>query len=70
MSDSPEVWRQWFAKAVLELLYKDPHQWSERPCPTCTAISALVGEPFGCTRFAKEKAKRRAGAAAGRRTER
>lgn len=36
-------------RTALRLLQADPHQWSTRPCPTCQAISAVLGEPFGCT---------------------
>lgn len=35
--------------AVLRLIESDPHQWSERPCQTCTAISAIAGRQFGCS---------------------
>lgn len=45
--------------AVLDLLYADPHQWSERGCATCRAITQLVGQPFGCDRFRIERAKQR-----------
>ncbi len=39
--------RQMFQLA-LELIEKDPHQWSNLPCPTCRTISTIVGSPFGC----------------------
>lgn len=42
-------------RTTLALLQKDPHQWSTRPCATCSAISAIVGESFGCERYAREK---------------
>lgn len=42
------------AEAV-RVLNKDPHDYSMRPCPTCTAMTAALGEPFGCV--AKVKAK-------------
>ena len=38
-------------EAVLNLLQADPHHWSERPCPTCRTVSALVGRPFGCSLY-------------------
>ncbi len=41
--------------AIANLIYADPHQWSKRPCTTCRAITALLGEPFGCDRHRKEK---------------
>lgn len=36
------------AETVCRLLEADPHQWSKRPCPTCRAVSALLGVSFGC----------------------
>ena len=42
-------------QAVLDLIYGDPHQWSHRPCPTCQPISTMLGQPFGCYRFQKER---------------
>lgn len=46
--------------AVADLIYSDPHRWSERGCPTCRAISAIIGLPFGCDRYRAEKAAKRA----------
>ena len=46
-------------RAVADLLYADPHSWSERPCGTCRSITGLLGFDFGCNRRAKEKAKAR-----------
>lgn len=43
------------ARAALNLLYADPHQWSTRPCPTCRAITAMIDEPYGCDRFRIKK---------------
>lgn len=37
--------------AALDLLQDDPHRWSERPCPTCRAVSAIVARPFGCNLY-------------------
>ena len=42
--------------AVIEIIYADPHQWSKRGCDTCRTISAIIGKPFGCYRYQKEKA--------------
>lgn len=42
-------------KPVLDLIQEDPHLWSTRPCPTCKAISSIIGKPFGCTLKALEK---------------
>ena len=42
---------------VLRLLQEDPHQWSERPCPTCRAISSLIGKKFGCYLYAERRIK-------------
>lgn len=38
---------------VLDLLQKDPHSWSQRPCSTCSAISTITGQDFGCVFYAK-----------------
>jgi hypothetical protein len=45
--------------AVLRLLQDDGHQWSERPCSTCQAISSIVGKPFGCIEHARHRAQLR-----------
>jgi len=45
-------------ETVLNLIEADPHSWSNRPCQTCTAISAMIGRPFGCVRVMEEKKKR------------
>ena len=34
---------------ALQLIQKDPHQWTARPCPTCRTISRICGKPFGCS---------------------
>ena len=39
---------------ILELIYRDPHQWSRRPCSTCQSITSMIGQPFGCYRYQKE----------------
>lgn len=44
---------------VLNLIQEDPHQWSERPCSTCQAISSIVGRPFGCYLYARQRRERR-----------
>lgn len=44
--------------AVSELIYKDPHKWSTRPCPTCKPISTMIGQPFGCVRYAIERTQK------------
>lgn len=41
--------------AVLGALQADPHSWSDRPCPTCRAITGLVGRPFGCYLYQRER---------------
>lgn len=38
--------------AVCDLIQSDPHQWSERPCQTCRAVSSIIGKPFGCSLYA------------------
>lgn len=42
--------------ASLRLIQDDPHQWSERPCSTCRAVSSIVGKPFGCLVYAERRA--------------
>lgn len=37
--------------SILRLMYEDPHQWSNRPCNTCRAITAILGKPFGCYEY-------------------
>jgi hypothetical protein len=44
-----------FLKIALDLIQSDPHQWSNRPCQTCKAVSAIVGRPFGCYEFQRER---------------
>ena len=40
-------------RTALRLLQEDSHTWSIRPCPTCQAISGVLGEPFGCIEYAR-----------------
>lgn len=42
-------------QAALDLLQDDPHSWSTRGCPTCRAVGAIVGSPFGCYRYALQR---------------
>lgn len=44
-------------ETVLDLIQKDSHQWSTRPCSTCRAITNIVGRPFGCYKYAEDRAK-------------
>jgi len=37
-------------RPILNLIEKDPHQWTARPCSTCQTISQMIEEPFGCVR--------------------
>lgn len=39
---------------AFDLIYRDPHSWSTRPCSTCQTVSELLGRPFGCNRRANE----------------
>jgi hypothetical protein len=43
---------------VLRLIYADPHSWSTRPCQTCSSITSMVGAPFGCDLFRKQREPR------------
>lgn len=40
---------------AFDRLYKDPHEWSTRPCKTCREISVNTGIEVGCVRYAKER---------------
>ncbi len=40
-------------RAIALRLDADPHQWSKRPCATCSDISKLVGIDFGCVAYEK-----------------
>ena len=33
---------------VCKIIESDPHAWSDRPCPACRTVTALIGRPFGC----------------------
>jgi len=33
---------------AFDLIEKDPHLWSTRPCSTCAAVSTLLHRPYGC----------------------
>lgn len=41
-------------EAVLNLIQKDPHQWSDRPCETCRTITHIIGNEFGCYLYQKQ----------------
>ena len=45
MGPLPESIGESIAEVICRLIDADPHQWSERPCQTCTAVSALVTRP-------------------------
>lgn len=45
-------------EAVTDVLDRDPHCWSYRPCDTCRLVSTIIGKPFGCIRKAQEQRKR------------
>jgi len=49
-----------FVSAILNIIQRDPHQWSTRPCQSCRTISSLINRPFGCIlyRMQKEKEKK------------
>lgn len=36
------------AEAVAKLVERDPHDFGNRPCTTCTEITRLLGRKFGC----------------------
>ena len=37
---------------ILSLIQQDPHQWSTRPCSTCSAVTVASGIHFGCVAYA------------------
>lgn len=41
--------------AITDAVFKDPHQWSDRPCETCRVISVIVNKPFGCYKYQERK---------------
>lgn len=59
IADAPEVVRTLEnARVALEELksalgqaYDDHHDWSTRPCGTCSQASKLLGRPVGCDRY-------------------
>lgn len=40
-------------EVVLDTIQDNPHVWTTAKCPTCIALSGLVGRPFGCVLVAK-----------------
>jgi len=44
-------------REAVKALGRDMHERSARPCATCQALTAALGEPFGCIAWAIEKAK-------------
>lgn len=46
-------------REAVRVLNVDWHNRSERPCGTCRAVSAALGEPFGCEVRAIERAKKK-----------
>ncbi len=42
-------------KSATDLIQADPHQWSDRPCATCQAVTTIIGYNFGCVRKARGK---------------
>ncbi len=41
--------------SVVEIIALDGHQWSDRPCQTCRAVTGLIGRPFGCYWYQAKK---------------
>lgn len=35
-------------QVLFNLIQKDNHYWSSRPCQTCQKISVHIDQPFGC----------------------
>lgn len=53
--DEARVLAQELIRISADLLYKDAHHWSQRPCSTCRTISDLLGFDFGCIRYEVER---------------
>ena len=45
--------------AVLDIIQRDSHQWSNRPCESCRAISGIIGRPFGCYEYQRQRNARK-----------
>lgn len=54
MEDAIKTSGRIIANAALNLIEKDPHQWSSRPCSTCETISNLLDRDFGCVKVRKK----------------
>lgn len=46
---------------VLNLFAQDPHRFGSRPCATCTSISTMLKQSWGCIKVAQQS-KPKAGA--------
>jgi len=42
-------------RAATNVIYIDPHKWSDKPCATCRIVTGLFGFEFGCDRYRLEK---------------
>ena len=42
-------------EAALDVVSKDMHSVSSRPCETCRFVSNALGQPFGCYAFQDKK---------------
>ena len=38
---------------AFDLIEADSHHFSKHHCKTCSAVSTLIGRPFGCLKFAR-----------------
>ena len=41
--------------SVIAVIGIDGHQWSDRPCQTCLAVTGLIGRPYGCYWYQAKK---------------
>ena len=39
------------SKAVLKVYSADPHKFSKRPCGTCSVVSDILNENWGCCKI-------------------
>ena len=45
-------------REALKLVSRDMHNTSGRPCSTCSTVTKVLGEPFGCDAYRLELQQR------------
>lgn len=59
MSDALTEAVERLAGVAFDLIQKDPHQWSTRPCSTCNAVTGIIGKSFGCVLYAEQRKEKK-----------